>query len=170
MPRPPAGLALSVALLMAGCSGPGPAAGEPAPVPAGGSCRAVGGLPDRRCTPGEADPRVTPANVAATICRRGYSASVRPSRDVSHAIKIRTSRAYGLQAVPFAQLELDHLVPLSIGGASTDRNLWPELRAGASGAATKDAVEERLHREVCAGRIGLRAAQTAIARDWRTVR
>jgi hypothetical protein len=34
------------------------------------------------------------------------------------------------------------------------------------GAKTKDAVENALHTEVCAGSLTLQAAQTVIATDW----
>ena len=167
--RRTAGLVL--ALLATGCSGGGPVAN---PVPSGSlgslgsACAAHDGLPDARCTPGEVDPRVTPANVGSTICRRGYAASVRPPKEVTNRVKVRVVRRYGLDGTPFAQIELDHLVPLSLGGASSERNLWPELRAGRAGAPAKDVVEVRLHDEVCSGRTGLRAAQQAIARSWST--
>jgi len=148
---------------------PSQAAGSSGTLAPGTRCVARDGLPDPRCTPGQADPRVTPANVRSTICRRGYSASVRPPQQVTYRIKVRTTRAYGV-TVPFSQVELDHLVPLSLGGTSTDANLWPELRSGPRGAATKDDVEVRLHDAVCSGRLGLRAAQRAIASDWTTAR
>ena len=164
---------LLVALPLTGCAaGRGQVAQTPpveGPVQVtvqAGPCRAHGGLPDPGCTPGEADPRVTPETVSSTICRRGYAASVRPPREVTDRIKVRVVRRYGLVGTPFARIELDHLVPLSLGGASTERNLWPELRAGTDGAAAKDDVEVRLHDQVCRGRVGLRAAQQAIARDW----
>jgi hypothetical protein len=125
-------------------------------------------LPDAVCTPGEADPRVTPANLSSTICRRGYTASVRPSREVSHQAKIRVTRAYGIGDVPFAKIELDHLIPLSLGGASTDANLWPQLRQGPTNVADKDALAQRLNRKVCTGQLGLRTAQHEIATNWIT--
>lgn len=158
---------LLAALSAGGCSGGGSVA--PATVVLGpAACTARDGLPDIVCTPGDADPRVTPDGIASTICRRGYAASVRPPKEVTNRIKIRVVHRYGLDGTPFAAIELDHLVPLSLGGASTERNLWPELRAGRRGAVAKDDVEVRLHDEVCSGRLGLRAAQQAIARDWST--
>jgi hypothetical protein len=157
--------ALVGCLLLAACSTATPTA---TPTAYGGSCTSRGGLPDPACTPGEADPRVTQDNLHATICRRGYTASVRPPREVTHRIKIRLTKAYGIGSMPFSQVELDHLIPLSLGGASTDANLWPELRNGPHNVDDKDAVAVRLNRAVCSGRLGLAAAQHAISTNWET--
>jgi hypothetical protein len=61
--------------------------------------------------------------------------------------------------------ELDHEIPLELGGANDARNLWVE--AG-SIPNPKDAVEDALNRAVCDGKVKLRAAQAAIAKNWRT--
>lgn len=151
-------------LLVAGCAASAPRT----PSTYGGRCTSRDGLPDPVCTPGDVDPRVTPGNVAATICRRGWSASVRPPLEVTHRIKLQVTGDYGIPDLPFAEVELDHLVPLSLGGASDLANLWPQLRSGPHDVAAKDAVAERLHARVCEGRLGLRAAQHAMATDWRT--
>ncbi len=157
------------ALALVGCSSPAVRSSAPLVHVIGPSrCRGAAARPDARCTPGDADPRVTAANIASTICRRGYSSSVRPPEEVTHAIKVHMVAAYGLTGTPFARLELDHLVPLSLGGASDERNLWPEPRGGATGAEAKDVVEVRLHEQVCRGEVDLRVAQQAIARDWLT--
>lgn len=75
--------------------------------------------------------------------------------------------------------ELDHLISLELGGNPTDpRNLWlqPWERKGqrfagtGTGAESKDVVENRLHREVCAGTITLAEAQRVIASDWTTAK
>ena len=160
--------AVLVALVVAGCSHAAPAV--PVVVDANARCVVHDGLPDPSCTPGEADPRVTQDNIRSTICRRGYAASVRPPKAVTHEIKVRVTRDYGMPNVPFSQLELDHLIPLSLGGASTVRNLWPEVRRGPLGAARKDEVEQQLQDAVCRGRITLRQAQQEIATDWRSAR
>ncbi len=157
-----------LAVLVSGCSTSPTAAAPTTRASYGGRCSSTGGLPDARCTPGQADPRVTQANVRSTICRRGYTSSVRPPQAVTHAIKVRVTRAYGIGALPFSQIELDHLVPLSLGGSSSEANLWPQLRSAAHGADDKDTVEVRLNREVCSGRMRLADAQRAIATDWLT--
>jgi hypothetical protein len=160
------GLTWALALLLVtGCAG---ATSVPSKATSyGGRCTSRDGLPDPVCTPGDVDPRVTPGNVARTICRRGYSAWVRPPQEVTHRLKLQVTRDYGIPDVPFSEVELDHLVPLSLGGASDVRNLWPQLRSGPHDVADKDAVAERLHALVCSGRKGLRAAQQAMATDWR---
>jgi hypothetical protein len=75
--------------------------------------------------------------------------------------------------------ELDHLVSLELGGNPEDpKNLWMEpwerkglkLAPTGRGAESKDVVENRLHREVCAGTITLGDAQHEIATDWTTAR
>lgn len=60
--------------------------------------------------------------------------------------------------------ELDHLVPLSLGGADTLDNIWPQcVPARFRG---KDRVERYLVEQVRAGNIGLDEAQHGIAEDW----
>lgn len=128
-----------------------------------GPCRARdhGLLPDPSCTPGAIDPAVTQANIGLTICRAGYTGSVRPPESQTEAFKWDLAEpAYGQHDVSG---ELDHLVPLELGGDNDARNLWVE--AGTVPNA-KDAVEEALNHAVCDGQVTLRAAQLEIARNW----
>lgn len=139
------------------------------PMRDGGGCRAHDGLPDAACTPGATDPRVTQANIDTTMCRSGYTKTVRPPEHVTSSIKRERMDAYGAAGPPSAY-ELDHLIPLELGGAPADvANMWPEPLAGSDGAHTKDQVENALHRRVCAHVLSLAAAQRAIATNWRTV-
>jgi hypothetical protein len=156
--------ALLVLLLVAGCS----ATPAPPATSYGAQCTSRAGLPDASCTPGEADPRVTPQNLRSTICRRGYTASVRPPKEVTNRIKVRLTRAYGIGARPFSEIELDHLIPLSLGGASTEANLWPQLRSGPANVSDKDDIAQLLNRRVCRGQESLADAQHAIATNWKT--
>jgi len=65
------------------------------------------------------------------------------------------------------QHEIDHLIPLGIGGADARENLWPESRDTMTwNAGVKDRLENYLHVEVCAGHIAAQDAQKAIAADW----
>jgi hypothetical protein len=143
------------------------------PQPRRGSCRMIGsGLlarPDARCTPGAVNPAVTKATLASTICRSGWTATVRPGVSVTEREKLASMRAYGLRGSPSAY-EYDHLVPLELGGAVNDpRNLWPEPDyVGARGfyRNPKDRLENALKRRVCRGAMTLATAQRAIASDW----
>jgi hypothetical protein len=66
--------------------------------------------------------------------------------------------------------ELDHLIPRQLGGADDVDNLFPQCYAGRPwNAVLKDRVENRLHKEVCAGTITLEDAQRDIAKDWRAL-
>lgn len=135
--------------------------------PAPGTCHARGRapftLPDPRCTPGAADPRVTQADIATTICRRGYTRSVRPPESVTDREKRAAMRAYGDHGSSRGY-EYDHLIALELGGAPNDtRNLWPEPGATPN---LKDALEERLREQVCRGTLSLATARHELARDW----
>jgi hypothetical protein len=132
-----------------------------------GSCHAVGvGLysrPDPRCTPGALNPLVTQESIGRTICRHGWTASVRPPERVTEPEKIASMVAYGAHR-PLRDYEYDHFIPLELGGATNDpRNLWPE--PGASPNA-KDSVEYELNRKVCDRQMTLAEAQRAIVSNW----
>jgi hypothetical protein len=129
-----------------------------------GPCHARddGKLPDEHCTPGAVDPAVDQANIAATICKAGYTATVRPPSSQTSRFKLGDAYpAYGLTVGTVS--ELDHLVPLELGGSNDAANLWPEVGAVPNG---KDSVENALHQAVCDGKVPLVAAQIAIAFNW----
>lgn len=143
------------------------------PQPPAGSCRARGNglnaLPDPRCTPGELNPAVTQASIRATICRAGWTATVRPPASITAREKRASMAAYG-DGAGGADFEYDHLVSLELGGAVNDaRNLWPEPdypKPSGFYLNPKDRLERRLNRLVCAGRMTLARAQRLIAGDW----
>jgi hypothetical protein len=67
--------------------------------------------------------------------------------------------------------ELDHLVPLELGGADGLGNIWPECGPDEATLREryfkrKDLVENYLATEVKAGRMPLEEAQRGIAADW----
>ena len=121
-----------------------------------------------RDTPGAVDPSITQANIGTTICRPGYARSVRPSFAVTAPVKRRLMDAQH-PGESFADYELDHLIPISLGGAPLDlRDLWLQPRRGQANAADKNALAYVLWRLVCERRVPLRTAQQAIRRDWTT--
>jgi hypothetical protein len=137
------------------------------PQPPPGSCHARGAglasLPDPNCTPGATSTAVTQANIQTTICRHGYTATVRPPASVTDPEKLASLAAYG-DTGPVHDYEYDHLVPLELGGAPNDpHNLWPEP---GSTPNPKDKLEDELGRLVCRGEVSLPFAQSLIAKDW----
>lgn len=168
----------SVALLLAACSPVRPASQNPttpaaapttATVPPG-ACHEANGLPDRHCTPGATNPEVTPADLATTVCKSGWTSTVRPPVSYTDALKHQQMTAYGFPAgTALSTVEEDHLVPLEVGGNPTSPlNLWPEPWDGARGAHAKDAIENRAHRDLCDGRITLAQAQAVFMGDFWT--
>ena len=133
----------------------------------GGHAAPPPGSDGARDLTGMVDPRVTQNNIQTTICRRGWTRTVRPSRDVIDAIK--RNLAADMRVSP-RDYELDHIVPLDLGGAPLDlRNVRLQPRAGACHAHMKDDLERRLSIMVCAGDLTLKGAQHEIATDWRAV-
>jgi hypothetical protein len=126
--------------------------------------RDKGQLPDPRCTPGSIDPIVTQGNIRSTICEKGWTRTVRPPESQTEKFKFNVAYpAYGTP--PPEKTELDHLVPLELGGSNDATNLWPETPPTPN---PKDKVEGALNAAVCEGRVTLVAAQDAIASDWLT--
>ena len=155
-------LGLFLVVMLGGACGVSTAPALPTPS-APHTCQVTAGLPDHICTPGAVDPAAT----SARVCQPGYAASVRPPVSVTDAIKTERMAAYGLSGASPAGYELDHLVPLELGGAPADRaNLWPEPWDGPLGAHAKDNVENELHRRVCSGALDLATAQRRIATNW----
>jgi hypothetical protein len=141
-----------------------------APVAGAGTCHMGSdqgqSLPDPRCTPGVINPSVTQAAITTTICKSGWTATIRPPASYTNKLKREQITAYGDTDTHTTDYEEDHLVSLELGGGPDDpRNLWPEPHPSPN---PKDKIENDLHRAVCSHRITLAAAQTAIASDWTT--
>lgn len=132
--------------------------------------RADGALPDATCTPGAINHAVTQQTIKKTICKQGWTATIRPPASVTEPEKFASMRAYGDSTAvgEAAKYEYDHLIPLELGGAPNDtRNLWPERRAGTDGSYAKDKRENRLRVLVCLGTVKLAAARRLMRTDWR---
>lgn len=107
-------------------------------------------------TPGVLNPDVTQETIASTICRRGWTRTIRPPVEYTNALKLRQMREYGETGPPSAYQE-DHLISLELGGHPTDpRNLWPEPYPR---AREVDAIENELNAQVCDGTLTLAEAQ-----------
>jgi hypothetical protein len=111
-------------------------------------------------TPGVLNPDVTQATIALTICRQGWTRTIRPPVSYTNQLKLEQMREYGETGDPSAYQE-DHLVSLELGGHPTDpRNLWPEP---AERAREVDATENELNGRICDGSLTLAEAQRKIS-------
>ena len=149
-------------------------------------------LPDRTLHPGAVNTTLP----VEQLCAAGFTtSSIRPPVSYTDKLKALELGDGGSITAPsgatytvvgehlpgtVADYELDHLIALEIGGNPEDpKNLWMEpwerrgpdhLAAVGQGAESKDVVENRLHREVCAGTVTLPDAQHEIASDWATAK
>ena len=117
--------------------------------------------PDRRCSPGAYESRLT----KAVICSSSFRTST--IRNVPQSEKFQVESAYGMRPGYYGYtIEIDHIVPLELGGSNAIANLFPEPGSGRANYHLKDALENKLHDLVCAGVLTLRSAQRGIATNW----
>jgi hypothetical protein len=123
--------------------------------------------PDRSLTPGAIDPAVTQNNIQSTVCVRGYTHKVRPDKKYTNRLKHEQIQQYRYADRDVRNYELDHLIPLNIGGNPSDpKNLWPQSRQGEWSAEQKNDLEFVVYKMVCQGEITLLEAQQRMAKDW----
>jgi hypothetical protein len=107
-------------------------------------------------TPGVVNPEVQQETIGLTICKSGWTRTVRPPTSYTAELKLRQMREYGVGGDP-SDYQEDHLISLELGGHPTDpRNLWPEPGPHAEEV---DRVENELNDKVCSGEITLAEAQ-----------
>jgi hypothetical protein len=114
--------------------------------------------PSNACTPG-AFVRKTHADVCD-------GDTVRPTLPAAERRAILAN--YGVPTFSGATGEIDHRVPLVLGGVTDRRNLWPE--AEVAGQNPKDKLEFRLYRRVCFNDphpMRVRTAVRVFLADWR---
>jgi hypothetical protein len=98
-------------------------------------------------TPIVPDPKLTPGDAfEATVqdlCVHGYTKKV---RNVPAEMKREVYREYGIASHENGDYEVDHLIPLELGGSNSIKNLWPEShRTSPWNAQVKDRLEGKLH-------------------------
>lgn len=117
-------------------------------------------LPNAHLTPGATFVGAT----ATQVCTPGWASA---HRNVTYAQYHEVYAEYGVRyPEPYGTYELDHLIPLELGGDNANTNLWPEPASPSPGFHQKDDLENTLHDLVCAGSLSLAAAQHAIASNW----
>lgn len=125
---------------------------HPVPAQDDGSC-----LPNRKLTPGHA------VDVAAAdLCKPGDK---NPARDIPIALKCQVFYKYRINRNDIGY-NVDHLIPVRLGGSNSIDNLWPQPLSGEWCWRRKNKLERRLRKLVCRGQLDLKQAQQEIATDW----
>lgn len=132
-----------------------------APLPRGGTYVEVAGpaLPDPKLTPG-----AIRTNDASEICAKSFR--TKKYRKTTQLMKKQVCTNYHITAkCPNAKtMEIDHDLPLELGGQDNMTNLWPQM---APEFHKKDVLENKLHALVCKEHaMTLPAAQSCIISDW----
>ncbi|HVN62437.1 MAG TPA: hypothetical protein VMT59_14350, partial [Gaiellaceae bacterium] len=124
----------------------------------------LGPNPDRACSPGGYYSGLT----KAVLCSSSFHTS--SIRNVPESEKFAVEAEYGMAPGHYgSSLEIDHIVPLELGGSNEIANLYPEKLDAGPGYRVKDRLENKAHDLVCSGAIMLHAAQVGIATNWQAL-
>jgi hypothetical protein len=118
-----------------------------------------GALPDPLVHAGQRVPRRHPDGVVQDRLRQARPPRRRCNQRAAHA-------EYGITSRQPGQFEIDHLVPLELGGSNSIATLFPEAVRRHPGAPDKDRLENETHDRACSGRNRFRSMPTRIADDW----
>ena len=114
-------------------------------------------LPNPKLTPG-----ATVKISKDSLCRG--SETVDGSLSIS--LKRKVFEVYGIRTERSVPHNVDHLIPVSLGGSSAIENLWPQPLSGEWSYNQKNKLERRLRKLVCSGELDLETAQREISTDW----
>lgn len=129
-------------------------------------------VPDHNCTPGAINPSVT----VDVLNNPNFRTCCLRDKVESEEAKKVAYKWYGIQEPQGNKgndqvCELDHLVPLELGGGDSMDNIWPQC--GPDNVTLKeryfkqkDQVEQYLATQVRSGQMDLAKAQRAIAADY----
>jgi hypothetical protein len=126
-------------------------------------------LPDPQLTPGAINSAISQEQYGTLCHTKNWTRPYRPPVSFTNSLMKLQMGKYGYPLADIHDYEEDHLVPLCLAGAPQDpANLWPQPLFGEWSAVPKDALEAKLCRLACAGKVPLEQAQREIATDWIT--
>lgn len=110
------------------------------------------------------NPELTPGRAASAdvneVCVKDYTMMAR------HVTNGTKNKVYTLYGVSKDGKKIDHLVPLSIGGANTIDNLWPHAYQAEYSVFEKTRLEVKLRKVVCNEHYPILEAQECIRTNW----
>jgi len=115
-------------------------------------------LPNPTLTPGDTLPGAT----VEDVCTPGWA---KEHRSVTESMRDQVYAEYKRTQGPSC-CEVDHVVPLELGGSNDIKNLWPQPYDPRPGAYEKDSLENELHKRVCKVEMPLADAQKCIESNW----
>jgi len=110
------------------------------------------------------NPKLTPGDVVE-VSRAEICNDERSLPEVSVAIKRQVFDRYGISPQSLGY-NVDHLIPVALGGSNSIKNLWPQPLAGEWNYQMKNKLEGKMRKLVCAGTLSLEQAQKEISEDW----
>ena len=114
-------------------------------------------LPNPMLTPGD-----TVEATREVVCGSG---DTNTSSKISITLKRQIFDRYRLKPGAIG-LNVDHLIPVNLGGSNSPKNLWPQPLSGAWNYHMKNRLERTLKKMVCKNEIELEKAQRELATDW----
>jgi hypothetical protein len=114
-------------------------------------------LPNNYYTPGKAD-KVDQKQ----LCAATFESSVKPLADWQ---KNTALERYGVRPESFNG-EMEHLVPVSLGGSNDPDNLYVFHAQGEYTLEAKQRLAAKLHELVCDGKMSVKQAQDVFKKDW----
>lgn len=123
----------------------------------------------------EPDRALTPGAIRTTNRAEIVGVNTSEVRNVSGALKLQVYRRYGMKGpsdtIPGTDhqgpFEVDHDVPLCVGGSNDIRNLWIQAGDGQWNFHDKDRLEDAICRKLKKGLISVQQAQAVFLGDWK---
>lgn len=113
------------------------------------------------------NPKLTPGNTVKVtkdeLCGSGNKSF---DGSIPISLKRKVFDLYRIRTGEPTAYNVDHLIPVSLGGSNSIKNLWPQPLSGEWSYQAKNKLEHRLHRLVCRGELALETAQQEISTDW----